>query len=84
MGCGQRVALGETDFAPGGACSGDRHRPGPGSTMRRYGAETIAVIAHADLAVLDLELGTLDGAGLGDLLLDDLFSSGAADRARLR
>lgn len=39
-----------------------------------HDAETIAVIAQADLAVLDLDLGTLDGAGLGDLLVGDLFS----------
>lgn len=36
-------------------------------------SETIAVIAHADLAVTDLDLAALDGAGLGDLLVGQDF-----------
>ncbi len=37
-------------------------------------SETIEVLAHADLAVPDLDLQTLDDAGLDDLLVDKLFA----------
>lgn len=36
-------------------------------------SETVAVIAHADLAVTGLDLAALDGAGLGDLLVGQDF-----------
>lgn len=44
-----------------------------GSNNADTTSETVAVLAHADLAVTDLDLSALDGAGLGDLLVGQEF-----------